>query len=162
MDKKIRLLFVDDEEKFLEATTKRLEVRNIAVTPFTNGADALEATKNQTFDVALLDLKMPGMDGEELLKKIKHLHPKMEVVILTGHGSIDSAKRVTCDGAYEFLQKPCELDDLIAVLSQAYAKRIMAGKALKASKVEALLKKATGYSPLKLLEELRKIDKEAD
>jgi DNA-binding NtrC family response regulator len=160
MDKKIRLLFVDDEEKFLEATTKRLEVRNIDVASFSNGADALEATKSQTFDVALIDLKMPGMDGEELLKKIKQLHPKMEVVILTGHGSIDSAKRVTREGAYEFLQKPCELDDLISVLSQAYAKRIMARKALKTSKVEALLKKATGYSPLALLEELRKIDKD--
>jgi DNA-binding NtrC family response regulator len=162
MEKKIRLLFVDDEEKFLEATTKRLTVRNIDVQSFTRGVDALEATKNQKFDVALLDLKMPGMDGEELLHEIKLLHPKMEVVILTGHGSIDSAKRLTRDGAYEYLQKPCELDELISILSQAYAKRIISVKENKARRVEEVLAKATGYSPMALLEELRKIDNEED
>ncbi len=161
MDEKIRLLFVDDEEKFLEATAKRLRVRNIDVQAFTRGADALEATKNQKFDVALLDLKMPGMDGEELLHKIKEMHPRMEVVILTGHGSIDSAKRLTRDGAYEYLQKPCELDELISVLSQAYARRIVSAKESKARRVQELLDKATGYSPIALLEELRKIDKES-
>ncbi len=162
MSEKIRLLFVDDEKKFLNATTRRLEVRNIEVFPFTRGEDALEATQNQKFDVALIDLKMPGMDGEELLRRIKQQHPRMEVVVLTGHGSLDSAKKMTREGAYEYLQKPCELDELISVLSQAYAKRIIARKEQKAAGVQALLDKATRYSPLALLEELRKLDKESD
>jgi DNA-binding NtrC family response regulator len=162
MGEKIRLLFVDDETKFLESTTRRLEVRNIEVFPFTGGEAALEATRDQNFDVALIDLKMPGMDGEELLRRLKQQHPRMEVVILTGHGSVDSAKRMTREGAYEYLQKPCELDELIAVLSQAYAKRIVGRREAKAAQVQKLLDKATGYSPLALLEELRKLDKEID
>lgn len=162
METKIKLLFVDDEEKFLKSTSTRLSLRGLDVHSFLNGFDALEATKQTNFDVALLDLKMPGMDGEELLIKIKELHPNVEVVILTGHGSIDSALECTRSGAYEYLQKPCELDDLISVISKAYAKRIMNRKAGKAARVEKLLSKAMGYSPMGLLEELRKIDKEEE
>lgn len=158
MGQKIKLLFVDDEEKFLNAMTTRLVLRELDVSSYTNGADALEAAQTKSFDVALLDLKMPGMDGEELLGKLKELHPDLEVVILTGHGSIKSAVDLTRQGAFEYLQKPCELDALITSISNAYAKRIVARKAAKAARVEALLGKAVGYSPIELLNELKKIE----
>ena len=160
MVSKIKLLFVDDETKFLEATTERLRLRGLEVQAFTNGEDALNASEKEKFDVALLDLKMPGMAGEELLKKLKDIHPFMEVVILTGHGSISSAVDCTRCGAYEYLQKPCAIDELISVISKAYAKRIKAKEATKATRVEELLGKAMGYSPMELLEELKKIDME--
>lgn len=160
MEEKIKLLFVDDEEKFLKSTTTRLTLRGLEVHEFTNGKDALEASKDIRFDVALLDLKMPGMDGAELLSRLKEKYPRMEVVILTGHGSIESAVKVTQSGAFKFLQKPCELDEIIGVISQAYAKRIKAKKAHKAGKVEALLENALSFSPTALLEELKKIDHE--
>ena len=160
MTQKIRLLFVDDEEKFLESTSTRLRLRDLEVYAFTNGPDALKAVETTTIDVALLDLKMPGMDGEQLLAKLKEKFPSMEVVILTGHGSVDSAIRTTQAGAFGYLQKPCELDEVIAAISQAYAKQIMAKKTEKAKRVQAVLDQAIGYSPTQLLDELRKIDRE--
>ena len=159
-EKKIRLLFVDDEEKFLESTSQRLTLRGLEVTACTNGPDALKAADTGKFDVALLDLKMPGMDGEQVLKRLKESHPNVEVVILTGHGSIDSAVDTMRQGAYEFLQKPCELDDLINVISKAYAKRIKAKQSEKAVRVEAILADAVGLSPIEILNRLKKLDAE--
>ncbi|MBW2527242.1 MAG: response regulator [Deltaproteobacteria bacterium] len=155
--KKIRLLFVDDEEKFLRAMAKRLEMRGLEVHAFTNGTDAVAAADETPFDVALVDLKMPGMDGEELLGRLKKKHPLVEVVILTGHGSVASAVRATQAGAYEYLQKPCELDDVLEVLTKAYAKHVAAKDTVQQSDVEALMQKATGMGPMAILEELRKL-----
>jgi DNA-binding NtrC family response regulator len=155
--RKIRVLFVDDEEKFLRSTTKRLEMRELEVHPFTNGADALKAADATAFDVALVDLKMPGMDGEELLARLKQKHPLVEVVFLTGHGSVASAVRATQAGAYEYLQKPCELDDVLTVLTKAYGKHVAAKDTVEESEVEALMKKAVGMGPVALLEQLRKL-----
>ena len=127
MKRQIKLLFVDDEEKFLNGMTQRLKLRDLVVHSFNNGPDALKAAKSETYDVALLDLKMPEMDGEELLKKLKQMMPAMEVIILTGHGSEDSAVRTFREGAYEYLMKPCELDELMSAITRAYAKRLKAG-----------------------------------
>lgn len=161
MEKKIQLLFVDDEEKFLNNITARLRLREIDVTAFTNGSDAMEyIDRKGKFDVALIDLKMPGMDGEELLSRLKEKDPSIEVVILTGHGSIQSAAGLTRSGAYEYLLKPCELDDIITAISNAYAKRIKDKSDSKSSKVNDLMTKAIGMSPGELLEELRRIDSE--
>ena len=160
MDTKIRLLFVDDEERFLETTTTRLELRGLDVESYTNGTDALEAASKRVFDVALLDLKMPGMDGKELLALLKNAHPDTEVVILTGHGSIDTAVDTMKEGAYEYLQKPCELEDLIKVVSRAFAKRIVTRQSEKATRVEKLMEGAIGLSPMEILEKLRQIDRD--
>jgi DNA-binding NtrC family response regulator len=94
------------------------------VTPVTNGADALKAAKKGQFDVALLDLKMPGMDGTEVLSLLKEKHKFLEVVILTGHGSIDSAVECTKLGAFDYLTKPYELENLLDVLKRAYEARL--------------------------------------
>ncbi len=108
---KINLLIVDDEEQFLESMKKRLEVRDFHVITVNRGDKAIEAARKHPIDIALVDLKMPGMSGEETLEALKKEHEWMEVVILTGHGSVDSAVECTKSGAYSYLQKPCELRD---------------------------------------------------
>ncbi len=159
MEKKINLLFVDDEKKFLDNMTTRLRMREMNVTAFTSGMDAMSCLESGTrFDVALLDLKMPGMDGEELLKQLKEKDASIEVVILTGHGSIQSAANLTRSGAYEYLLKPCELDDVIKAITNAYTKRLKAKSEAHAKKVETIMERAIGMSPMEILSELRKID----
>jgi two-component system NtrC family response regulator len=122
--KKLKLLIVDDEVDFLSSLAKRLEMRNFDVTPVTNGKDALKVAKKGQFDVALVDLKMPGMDGTEVLSLLKKKHKFLEVVILTGHGSIDSAVESTRLGAFDYLTKPYELENLLDVLKRAYEARL--------------------------------------
>lgn len=158
MKKKIKLLFVDDEEKFLKGMTERLKLRDLVVHAFDNGADALEAARKEPYDVALIDLKMPGMDGEELLNRLKELIPAMEVIILTGHGSIESAKRTTRAGAYEYLMKPCELDELISAITTAYSKRVKAKNEALRAQVNAIMADAAGYNPIDVLYMLRDLE----
>jgi DNA-binding NtrC family response regulator len=122
--RKLRLLIVDDEVDFLNSVAKRLELRNFEVTPVTNGEDALRVARKGQFDLALLDLKMPGMDGTEVLSLLKKKHKFLEVVILTGHGSIDSAVECTKLGAFDYLTKPYELENLLDVLKRAYEARL--------------------------------------
>jgi DNA-binding NtrC family response regulator len=157
MSGKIRLLFVDDEEEFVNYMTKRLQRHEFEVHSYTDPVQALQQTEGQSFDVALLDLKMPEMDGEELLNRLKERDPGVEVIILTGHGSIESAFRSAQVGAYEYLLKPCEFDDLVHSLNQAYAKHIRALGGEKARQVDDLMQRAGELAPLDLLRRLRKI-----
>ena len=154
----IRILVVDDEVRFLQTLTQRLTRRDFAVTSVTNGQDALEAVQDQEFDLALLDLKMPGMSGEQLLEKIKEIHPYIEVVILTGHGSIDSAVYCTQQGSHSYLQKPCETDELLGVLKDAYQKRVARKLKLDEERMAELLGTSLSESPLGILRKLREIE----
>jgi len=158
-DKKINLLIVDDEEQFLESIAKRLAVRDFNVIAVNRGDKAIEAARNNPVDIALVDLKMPGMSGEATLEALKKEHPWLEVVILTGHGSVDSAVECAKAGAYHYLQKPCELEKLLEVLKDAYKKRIMNKMKIKEEKMEAILKSAKGDSPLAILRRLKELDK---
>lgn len=124
MSEKIRLLIVDDEVKFLESIAKRLELRDFDVTSATDGQMAIESAREGGFDLAILDLKMPGLDGQEVLELLKQEHEFLEVIILTGHGSIDSAVECTKLGAFSYLSKPYELEKLLEVLKQAYETRL--------------------------------------
>jgi DNA-binding NtrC family response regulator len=161
MERKIKIMFVDDEVKFLDNMTTRLRLRGLDVMSFTDGITALEAVrKGADIDVALLDLKMPGIDGEELLNRLKRIDPSIEVIILTGHGSIKSAADLTRSGAYEYLLKPCELDDVISAISSAFAKRVKAKNESKTKRVNDILEKAVGMSPIELLNELKRINEE--
>jgi len=157
---KINLMIVDDEEAFLEATRKRLEVRGFNVFCVNRGEKALELAGKQQIDIALVDLKMPGISGEETLRALKKEHAWIEVVILTGHGSIDSAVETTRDGAYRYLQKPCDLDHLLEVLAEAYKKKVMNKMELEKERMDEILKKAAGDSPLAILRRLRDFEKE--
>ncbi|MFH1755877.1 MAG: response regulator [Candidatus Latescibacterota bacterium] len=159
MDSKIRLLIVDDEERFLQTIAKRLSMRDFAVTPVSNGNAAIETAKNQSFDLALVDLKMPGISGEEVLDLLKKNDPYIEVVILTGHGSVDSAVYCTKHGSFCYLQKPCDTEELLTVLKDAYQKRVQSKLKLDEDKMKSLLHLATGESPLGILRKLRELEK---
>ena len=157
---KINLLIVDDEVHFLESISKSLEARDFKVIAVDRGEKAIEAARKSPIDVALVDLKMPGINGEETLKALKAEHKWMEVVILTGHGTIDSAVECTKSGAFSFLQKPCNLDDLLEALKEAYKKKVMNRKKIEEKKMDELLKISISGSPREILRRLREIDKD--
>ena len=156
---KINLLIVDDEEQFLESISKSLQVRDFNVVAVNRGEKAIEAARNNPFDIALVDLKMPGINGEETLKALKAEHRWMEVIILTGHGTIDSAVECTKSGAYSYLQKPCSLDELLESLINAYKNKVMNKKKIEEKKMTELLKISLAGSPRDILRRLREIDK---
>lgn len=158
----IRLLIVDDEERFLKTLTDRLSIRDFDVTPVNNGRAALEAAREHAFDLALVDLKMPGISGEEVLELLKKSDPYIEVVILTGHGSIDSAVLCTQLGSFSYLQKPCDTDELLTVLKDAYQKRIQRKMRLTEEKMQSLLRGAIGSSPLGILRRLQELEEQDD
>jgi len=157
---KIRLLIVDDETQFLESIAKRLEMRDFDVTTASRGQDAVEIARKEKFDLALLDLKMPGMDGKQVLEILKKEHKFLEVMILTGHGSVDSAVDCTKLGAFCYLPKPYELDKLLEALRQAYEARIRKKFEADQERMEKIAKLATGSSALGILRELRRLDDE--
>ncbi|MCP3956060.1 MAG: response regulator [Desulfobacterales bacterium] len=158
-EKPINLLIVDDEEQFLESISKRLSVRGFNVIAVDRGEKAIEAAKEKPIDIALVDLKMPGINGEETLKSLKQEYRWMEIVILTGHGSVESAVECTQGGAYSYLQKPCELDKLLDVLVSAYKKKVMNRKNIDKQKMDSLMKMAIGKSPMDILQNLKKLER---
>ncbi len=156
----IKLLIVDDEIKFLDSIAKRLEMRNFDVTKAINGADALEIARSQKFDLALLDLKMPGIDGQQVLEILKKEHKFLEVIILTGHGSLDSAVECTRLGAFDYLPKPYELEKLLEKLQKAYEARLQKKFEADQERMEKISELTKGSSALEILRELRKLDDE--
>jgi DNA-binding NtrC family response regulator len=162
MNRPIRLLFVDDEADFVKYMTKRLERHDLDVVAYLDPIEALDKTAGQSFDVALLDLKMPGIDGEELLRRLKDRDPLVEIIILTGHGSIQSAFRASRNGAYEYLLKPCDFDGLVTSICNAYAKRIKALQAHRAEQVDNVLMRILKTSPLEALRHLKSIGDEVE
>ena len=122
----LSVLVVDDEEGFVEVLARRLEKRGFRVATATSGQQALDnlAEDGTTrFDVAVLDVKMPGMDGLETLGVIKDRHPLIEVIMLTGHATVESAIEGMKHGAFDYLMKPCDMDTLVAKLDQAGQKK---------------------------------------
>jgi DNA-binding NtrC family response regulator len=120
--KKIKLLVVDDEKGFVEVLYKRLSRRNIDVTMTFSGAEAIQALRKTDFDVALLDLKMEDMDGLEVLKIFKKMYKEMEVIILTGHESAQTAREGIKYGAFDYLSKPCDIKKLLAKIKKSVSK----------------------------------------
>ncbi len=158
MSDQIKLLIVDDEVKFLETLAKRLQMRDFEVTTAVNGDDALAAADKDKFDLALVDLKMPGMDGDELLAKLKANHKFLEVIILTGHGSLDSAVECTKLGAFGYLPKPYEIDKLTETLKEAFEARMNKKFAANQARLEQIKQIARGESSLDILRRLRELD----
>ena len=118
-----RVLLVDDETVFTNNMSKLLTSRGYRVTAVNSGDSAIQVLEKEDFDVVVLDLKMPGMDGITTLKEIKKLGLFTETLILTGHGSIDSAMEATKLGAYDYLPKPCEIGELVAKIEGAWEKK---------------------------------------
>ena len=118
-----KILLVDDEVVFTTNMSKLLNTRGYRVTAVNSGDAAIQALEKETFDVVVLDLKMPGMDGITTLKEIKKLDLFTETLILTGHGSIDTALEAIKLGAYDYLTKPCEIEDLVNKIEGAWEKK---------------------------------------
>ena len=117
---KVKVLMVDDEERFRKTTAKLLSKRGYETTVASSGEEALEILKQNIHDVVVLDIRMPGMDGHEALAKIKEIDAKIEVIMLTGHGQMESARDSLTKGAFDYLAKPCDLDRLAARIQDAY------------------------------------------
>jgi DNA-binding response OmpR family regulator len=120
---KIRLLLVDDEESYVNILSKRLTKRNFQVTTAVSGAEAIQALRKQGFEVAVLDLKMEDMDGLEVLKVFEKMLPQLAIIMLTGHGSEQAAREGIELGAFDYLTKPCELEELVTKINEACSGR---------------------------------------
>ena len=141
------IMLVDDEVPFVETMTKRLEKRNIRTIAAFSAEEGLEKLQtNQDLDVIVLDIKMPGMDGVEALKEIKTVSPMIEVIMLTGHATIELAIDAMKLGAYDFLMKPFDIEELILKMEEAAKKkRAHEEKIKEALKQETLAKYGPFY-----------------
>ncbi|MBC8420063.1 MAG: response regulator [Desulfobacterales bacterium] len=120
MAKKIKVLMVDDEEQFRATTSKILTRRGYETTVAGSGEEAIDVLKKSPQDVVILDIKMPGMDGHEALSRIKKIDPNVRVIMLTGHGGAESAKASLKHGAFDYLNKPCDIELLSLKINDAY------------------------------------------
>ncbi|WP_319466343.1 response regulator [uncultured Pseudodesulfovibrio sp.] len=116
----IKVLVVDDEPDFLKLIKRRLGKRNIDVHVAESGHQALDFLSESTADVVVLDVKMPGMSGIETLKEVRRRHNEIEVIMLTGHGSMQSGIEGISHGAYDYMLKPFSIDDLLERIRAAY------------------------------------------
>jgi DNA-binding NtrC family response regulator len=115
----LKLLMVDDEVEFLEPMEARLTRRQVSCTTAQSGTEAVELLKKERFDCAVVDVKMPGMDGLELLRRMRRDYPEMPVILLTGHASVELGVQGMELGAFEYLMKPVELDELLDTVRRA-------------------------------------------
>ncbi|MGC8493716.1 MAG: response regulator [Syntrophobacteraceae bacterium] len=121
----IRVLLVDDEKEFLDVLVKRLMKRKLDVTGVGSGSEALLALQERDVDVVILDVKMAGMDGLQTLKEIKRNHPLVEVIMLTGHANMDAAIEGMEAGAFDYLTKPADIDDLLYKVQDARQRKAL-------------------------------------
>ena len=119
-----RVLLIDDEQPFVETLAKRLEKRGLTVLKAYSGQEGLDLMEAEArADVVILDVKMPGLDGVETLKRLRADHPLAEVIMLTGHGTVETAIHGMREGAFDYLLKPCEMDDLMEKIREAAARK---------------------------------------
>lgn len=119
-----KVLLVDDEAEFTETFSERLSMRNLEISKAFSGEEALKVIeKNKGIEIVILDVKMPGMDGIETLAEIKKRAPLVEVIMLSGHADVESAIDGMKQGAFDYLMKPCDIDQIIAKVTEAAAKK---------------------------------------
>jgi DNA-binding NtrC family response regulator len=136
-----RVLVVDDETDFLETIVNRLNKRNIDTTGCGSGEKALELMKQKLFDVVILDIKMPGgMDGIEALREMKKIQPLAEVILLTGHASVETSIEGMKIGAFDYLLKPIKLEELMTKLAQAFEKKDSHEQKIRSAKIKELMR----------------------
>ncbi len=124
-DIKANILLVDDEEQFLDVFSKRLEGRGMKVDTAISGEDAIKRAKGKDFDAIVLDLMMPGISGIETLKRLRQENPEMQIVILTGHGTLEKGVEAIKAGAVDFMEKPVDLNKLMEKIGEARSKKIL-------------------------------------
>jgi DNA-binding NtrC family response regulator len=135
-----RVLLVDDEEEFTDALSKRLEARSLTVKTVNRGEDAIHMVDEHSFDVIILDLAMPGMDGLETLQRIKTNHPNAEIIMLTGHASVESSVKAMKIGAEDLLEKPVDIADLLGKIEEAHKKRIVVLQKKSEKEIDSIIK----------------------
>jgi len=122
---KEKVLLVDDEEEFIETLAERMRTRGMEVSTSNSGADALQLVDDEDFDVVVLDLKMPGIDGLDALKRIKRRRPDVQVVLLTGYATVEKGVEAIKEGALEFLEKPVDISSLTEAIHKAKATKMI-------------------------------------
>ncbi len=122
---KANVLVVDDEEQFLKVFSQRLEGRGLKVDTSATGEDALKKVKSKEFDAIVLDLVMPGMGGLETLKRIRSENPDVQIIILTGHGTVEKGVEAIKAGAVDFIEKPADVNKIMEKIAEAKHKRIV-------------------------------------
>lgn len=136
---KAKVLLVDDEEDFLKTLAERLESRGLKVTTATSGENALTSVEGQEYDLIVLDLAMPGIDGLETLKRIKAKQPEAEIIMLSGQGSIKTSIEAMKLGAEDFIEKPVNISELLDKISEAKEKRMLVLQSKSIKEIEKIL-----------------------
>lgn len=148
---KLKMMLVDDEERFLSTTKKLISKQGYDVITATSGAEALEKLKRTDIYVVILDIKMPGMDGITTLKEIKRLFPLVEVIMLTGHATVESAVDGLKSGATDYLMKPADISELIQKSEEAFEKRQKMEQKIRMAQARRFIK-----SPREIIREAEK------
>jgi len=156
--KKIKLLLVDDEINFLQPIAERLALKDFDVIATSNGKEAIASAENDLFDVAVVDFQMPGMDGTQVLKVLKERHRYLEIIMLTGHATIESAVECTKLGAFKYLEKPYSFEKLVEAVQEAYEARLKKKFEHNQNRMEEIRKLSFRESPLGLLRALAHLD----
>jgi DNA-binding NtrC family response regulator len=137
---KMRMMLVDDEERFLATTQKLLAKKGYNVVTATGGVEALEGIRIHNIHVVILDVKMPGMDGNATLKEIKRQFPLVEVIMLTGHATMESAIDGLKSGAVDYLMKPTDIDEIVRKAEEAFEKRQDLEEKIRVARMRKLVK----------------------
>jgi DNA-binding NtrC family response regulator len=140
----IRILIVDDEKDFVDMLALRLETAGQTVFKAHSGEAGLKQLQKNPADVVLLDIRMPGMDGIDVLRQIKQHHPLVEVILLTGHGTVQTAVEGMKLGAYDYLIKPADFDELVRKLEGARKRRDEHEERIRAAEAKAIMRKKRG------------------
>ncbi len=122
--KDMKVLLVDDEKEFVNALSERLKMRDMNPDAVYDGEQAISFVEDNEPDVMVLDLKMPGIDGIETLRRVRKAYPKIQVIILTGHGTDKDEERARELGAFDYLEKPVDIDSLVKRMKKAYRKKL--------------------------------------
>jgi two-component system, OmpR family, response regulator CpxR len=139
---KIKVLLVDDEQQFVETLAQRLETRGFVVDTALESDRCLAILKDKDMDVVVLDVQMPGRSGIDTLKEIKKLRPLSEVIMLTGHATVQTAIEGMKLGAYDFLMKPTEIDDLVDKITKAHARKAEHEDRILQAKIKGITEKS--------------------
>ena len=137
---KIKVLLVDDEKEFIQTLAERLEVRDFFVETAFDGYEALSKIKEQDFDVVVLDVLMPGKDGIETLKEIKSIKPLVNVIMLTGHATVETAIDGMKAGAYDYLMKPTDTKNLVGKITKAYNIKARHDERIRKAEINKIIK----------------------
>ncbi|MBN1847057.1 MAG: response regulator [Deltaproteobacteria bacterium] len=136
---KRRILIVDDEKEFAETLSERLTMRDFDTTISVSGEDAIEKIKGFIFDVVILDVSMPGKSGIDVLREIKKIKPLTEVIMLTGHATVETAIEGMKLGAHDYLIKPCETEELVTKINKAYSKKAEHEERIREARVREII-----------------------